>query len=226
MKNLTKNSLIVVLSFFLLNACEPSAVSENSEKFSENDLETLKLSERSPYSTMLKSTGGVWAFWEGCPDGHESNNTEDSECPGGDDEHEEGECEGEEGHEDGDCRRARPARDFRLEYNAQLKSGEPKGRVSFEGVNDFLGIGFNGKVTWVEEGRASNELFFGGKVTGGTVTQKCFLFSIQDNGQGMNANADRMQYRLFGQSHQACNDPDHLPIGYPIAVYRGNLQVH
>lgn len=171
-----------------------------------------------------KSTGGLMAKWEGCVD-ENGETVEEGGCGGEEDTTGSGGCE-HENEEDTGCQGARPAREFYLAFNARLKDAKANGQVVFKGTGDYTGIDFNGIVTWVTPGRKPNELFFGGDVTGGSVNRGCFLFSVQDNGEGINAEADRMQYRLYGSATEPCSYPDHLPKGYPIAVYSGNLQVH
>ncbi len=224
MKLIKITSLILFSSIIAMYGCDPTVTSNDSETFTETALNSVP--GANPW-TGTKATGEFQAMWQGCEDGHE-------EPPN----HEEGGCEGHDGeeshsddgltndiHDEVTHSGNRPARDFYVQFDAQLKR-DAKGNVTFLGTNDYEGVDFSGPVTWVEHGRNSNELFFGGKITDGTVSRGCFLFSVQDNGEGKKAEADRLQYRLYGSSNTACQIPDHFPRGYPIAVYNGNLKVH
>jgi len=228
--------LNIVLIFGMLAGCEAPLNYEDSR--SEQSF-LLEMKSNQPWAG-LKATGEFSALWEGCQDdgndgenGHDGGH-DDGDC-GGDheandiwaeaddgncgDDHDDG------GHDDEGCSGNRPARDFYVQFDTQLKK-TVKGNVNFLGLGEYEGIDFSGAVTWIETGREENELFFGGEVTDGTVTRNCFLFSLQDNGQGKKAEADRLQYRLYKSSTSQCDEPDHLPKGYPIAVYQGNLTVH
>lgn len=100
------------------------------------------------------------------------------------------------------------------------------GRVRFEGVEEDEGIDFSGAVHWVHAGRTSNELFFGGRITAGTLDRECFLFALEDNGRGPGSEPDRMQYRVYDLTRDPCDDPpDHFPKGDPFAVHDGDLMV-
>jgi hypothetical protein len=199
------------------------------EDFTKNDLSTMEVQAKKGVATdMYRSTGELEAEWEGCEDGHEEPGDHEDGCSE-DFEYLYEECIDditilEHGGEE--CEGARPAREFYLDFNAHLKRDNAKGEVLFRGIGTYKGINFDGDVSWVKVGREPNELFFGGKVTTSTVNRGCFLFSVQDNGEGKNAEADRMQYRLYGSLNSPCHVPNHLPVGYPIAVSDGNLQVH
>lgn len=220
----------IALLIFLAGCDSPTGIEE------EKSLSAASISEELVKSNIgidkLHATGEFWAKWQGCDGGHESPDDHTGGCSG---DHEDGNthddsdgCEG--GHSDGDhgdegCQGARPARDFYLQFNAKLMK-DVKGVVEFKGLKDYEGIDFNGPVTWIQAGKESNEIVFGGEVTGGTVNRSCFLVSIQDNGEGKNMDADRLQYRLYGALNAPCHLPDHFPKGFPIALYEGNLQVH
>lgn len=228
MKRTTSTIGILIVGFFLLFGCKASTSVDKENMDATHALFQMdgKVSN-GVAEDMYRSTGELSAQWVGCEDGG----------------HEPGGCEGETEafeniyddciediaifqHDDGGCQGARPAREFYLEYNAHLIREKAKGRVLFQGTGNYQGIDFNGKVSWVVIGRETNELFFGGKVINGTVNRGCFLFSVQDNGEGVRDEMDRMQYRLYGSGQSPCHIPNHLPIGYPIAVHDGNLQVH
>jgi|GEM_PF-1806057 len=225
--------LVKIYGLFLLFGLIVSC-NTPSDIMNEPEAELLNVETKShnviPFSN--RATGELWAKWQGCEDEHESGDIQDDSCEGGDDGNDSGDCEdehGDEGHEGGQgCQGARPAREFYLQFDAQLKHNKTKGNVTLKGIKEYEGIDFDGTVTWVKSGRESNEIFFGGVVTGSTVNvdRDCFLFYMRDNGEGVNVEADRMQYRLFRSSTAPCNEPDHLPKGYPIAVYEGNLQVY
>ncbi|SMO78648.1 hypothetical protein [Fodinibius sediminis] len=231
--------LSIVLAAGMLAGCDSPLDYEDSASEQSLLLELEKERER-PWSGLM-ATGEFSAIWQGCEDGEheEPGDHEEGDC-GGDHETHDGEVETDDscsddhvddGHNDDEhtggegCSGNRPARDFYVQFNAQAKK-MTRGDVTFAGLGTYEGIDFNGSVTWVEPGREPHELFFGGEVTGGTVDRGCFLFSIQDNGEGNNAEADRLQYRLYGSGMAPCHIPDHFPKGYPIAVYEGNLQVH
>jgi len=217
----------------LLFSCDVSnSVMDDAEKKTSDLLTVQSKTQSGVVADMYRSTGELWARWEGCEDGHEEPSDHNDGCPG---EHETelvplfDDCLDDISiaeHEEGKCQGTRPAREFYLDYNAHLFKDKTKGKVSFRGTGSYEGVDFNGNVSWVEVGRGTNELFFGGKITRGTVDRGCFLFSVQDNGEGKIAEADRLQYRLYGSEKAPCHIPSHFPKGYPIALYEGNLQVH
>lgn len=212
--------LILVLLLGTVAGCNPPYSSMNE---SEVALPDVEMEMNQSLRSGNKATGELRAVWQGCEDEHNLGDIEEGDNSPGDCEEE----HGDEEHDDGQgCLGARPARNFYLKFDAQIKYNVVKGNVTFQGVGDYEGIDFDGDVTWVKPGREANELFFGGEVTGGAITKKCFLFSLQDNGEGKNAEADKLQYRLFGSESTPCSEPDHLPKGYPISVYDGNFNVH
>jgi hypothetical protein len=222
--------IFVTLLIFLAGCDSPTGIDE------EKSLSVASISEELAKSNFgvdnLHATGEFWAKWQGCDGDHETQDDHTGGCSG---DHEDGtthddseECEG--GHSDGDHgdeggQGARPARDFYLKFNTKFMKNV-KGIVEFKGLKDYEGIDFNGPVTWIQAGKESNEIVFGGEISIGTVNRGCFLISIQDNGEGKNMAADRLQYRLYGSSNAPCHLPDHFPKGFPIALYDGNLQVH
>lgn len=221
MNKLLNYILVLTTVLILMAACESSLNRVDQGSLPVSAYTTSR--DLKPF-VEYKATGELNAKWEGCVD-ENGNTVEEGGCGGEEDTTGTGcEHEDEEGGEG--CQGARPAREFYLAFNAQLKDTVAKGQVIFQGTGDYEGIDFNGIVTWVTAGRQPNELFFGGDITGGTVDRGCFLFSVQDNGEGTNVEPDRMQYRLYGSATAPCHYPDHLPKGYPIAVYKGNLQVH
>jgi len=220
MKLFKKVTLILLVSTIALYGCESTISSNDFEATTESSISSIP--GANPWAGTM-ATGEFQAIWQGCEGGHEAPP-----------DHEEGGCKG---HDDGDHHSEdelndevthggnRPARDFYVQFNAQLKKGA-KGNVTFSGTNDYEGVVFSGSINWVERGRNSNELFFGGEINNGTVSRACFLFSVQDNGEGRKAEADRLQYRLYGSENAPCHIPDHFPKGFPIAVYEGNIKVH
>jgi len=219
----------MVLAVGILTGCETPVDYQGSTL--EQSLTTdFELESSQPWFG-LKATGELWAAWQGCEEENDSGHGEidDGYMGEGGDDHGSDfeEDDGDKDHDDGkNCQGARPARDFYLQFDAQLKHERAKGSVTFEGVGEYKGVTFSGAVTWVKAGRAPGELFFGGEVTQGTVERKCYLFSVLDNGQGSLVETDRLQYRLYGSESSPCHEPGHLPQGYPIAVYEGNLVVH
>lgn len=224
MKLFKKITLILLVSTIALYGCESTISSNDFEATTESTISSIP--GANPWTGTM-ATGEFKAIWQGCEDGHE-------EFP----DHEEGGCKGHDGEEphsdDGLTEEIhdevthggnRPARDFYVQFDAQLKKGA-RGFVTFSGLNEYQGIEFSGPVNWVERGRNSNELFFGGEIDNGTVSRTCFLFSVQDNGEGRKAEVDRLQYRLYGSENTPCHIPDHFPKGFPIAVYEGNIKVH
>lgn len=227
-------SLLIIFVLFITFGCDSSVTSNAFETYEGSNISEMK--SKSPWIGM-KATGEFKALWQGCEEDHEEPvDHEEGGCQGhedtGDDHGDDGHSDdghsddghSDDGHDDSSHGQNRPARDFYVQFDAQLKK-EAKGFVTFSGINDYEGVGFTGSVTWVEMGRSSNELFFGGDILDGNVNRGCFLFSVQDNGEGNKAEADRLQYRLYGSSNAPCHVPDHFPKGYPIAVYDGNLSV-
>lgn len=215
--------ILILFPLIVFFGCDPAPTGEDTLSSAQSSEEQIV--SKIPGSGLL-ATGEFYALWEGCEDGHEeSPDHEEGGCSGndGEDHHDDGHEE--DGHDDVTHGGNRPAREFYLEFNAQLKN-EARGMVNFAGLNEYEDVNFTGHVTWVEQGRSDHELFFGGEVTEGTVSRGCFLFSVQDNDEGKNAEADRLQYRLYGSANAPCHIPDHFPKGYPIVVYYGNLQVH
>lgn len=236
MKRFLNITLLIGISLLFIHVygCDTVSTSIDTDTTTEQSI-LLETKAHQP-TTGLKATGEFSARWQGCDDGdhEEPADHEEGECEGGhdgdegqvDEDHNCTDDHGDEGtHDEEGYSGNRPARDFYVRFDAQVKK-TTRGEVTFTGLGEYEGIDFNGSVTWVEPGRETNELFFGGTVTGGTVTRGCFLFSVQDNGEGINDEADRLQYRLYGSSNAPCHLPDHFPQGYPIAVYEGNLQVH
>jgi hypothetical protein len=229
MRLLNRISLILFTSIIALYGCDTPVNNINSE--TNEDPFISQMMSKSPWAGM-KATGEFRALWQGCEEGHEEPvDHEEGGCKGhedtGDDHGDDGHSDdghSDDGHDDSTHGDNRPARDFFVQFDAQMKK-EAKGSVTFSGINDYEGVGFTGSVTWVEMGRSSNELFFGGDILNGNVNRGCFLFSVQDNGEGNKAEADRLQYRLYGSSNAPCHMPDHFPKGYPIEVYDGNLSV-
>lgn len=222
--------LFFVAFLILLFGCDSPTGTDEFESISASSISQVMVKTNNKMD-KLHATGEFWTKRQGCDGGHENPDDHNGGCSKN---HEDGthddseKCGG--GHSDGDhedegCQGARSARDFYLQFNAQLKK-DVKGDVEFKGMSDYEGIDFHGPVTWIQAGKQSNEIVFGGKVDGGTVNRSCFLISIQDNGEGKNMVADRLQYRLYGSSSSPCHLPDHFPKGFPIALYEGNLQVH
>jgi hypothetical protein len=223
MKRLLMSTFLGLVTLVYMYGCESTPFGLDEETLTINQAMKVPSGSQTGELEKFKSTGEFQAKWEGCSDSHDNVVVLADENCGGDDH--EGGCQDEHEHEDGGCQGNRPARQFYVDFNAQQNKGV-KGEVLFEGMEEYEGIDFKGQVSWIVEGRESNELFFGGSVTEGTVERNCFLFSVRDNGEGANADADRLQYRLYGQGNGPCHIPENLPKGYPIAVYEGNIQVH
>lgn len=230
MKLLNVLGLISVSLLTLVAGCDsPTGINQDKSLIAASTSE--EMAQTNPEEN-LHATGEFWAKWQGCDGEEENPDDHTGGCSGEHDDdgtsHDDSEeCEG--GHSDGDhgdegCKGALPAHDFYLKFNAQIKN-DIKGAVDFKGIADYDGVDFYGPVSWIRAGKESNEIVFGGEVTGGTVNRSCFLISIQDNGEGSNSAADRLQYRLYG-ANAPCHLPDHFPKGFPIALYEGNLQVH
>lgn len=208
-------STLLTINLLILISCNTS-ITNNASSDKVTDIVALTAASNASLWVGGKATGEFKAKWAGCEDDHEGIASEDEGCGG------------QGGEDEGDGSSPRPSRDFYVNFNVQVKK-DIKGEVTFIGIDNKT-VKFNGEVTWVirgetVEGHQSNELFFGGVITDGTVTQKCFLFSMQDNGEGANDLPDRLQYRLYN-SDMPSYMPDHLPKGHPIALYEGNLQVH
>lgn len=230
MKCLKIRGLLIAALLVSLTSCDsPIGTAEYESLSTESAFE--EMAGINLTDTKLKSTGEFWAEWKGCDKDHDDSDGHGCNCSGGhDDTTHDHTINSEDEHSDDNHgghggSKARPARDFYLQFHAQLFK-DVKGYVNFRGVSDDEGVEFYGPVTWIQAGRETNEIVFGGEVEGGTVQRNCFLFSVQDNGEGANMEADRLQYRLYGSSHAPCHLPDHFPKGFPIELYQGNLQVH
>jgi len=224
MRLLIIHRLFLVVGLAMLLGCE-TPVTNNSPSQVPDPVISSE-SNNTNHLDNVKATGEFWARWVGCNESHEVEGTggnEDEDCQGED---------GEDGHEEGEgCQGNRPALDIYVRFDAQIKNGVIKGDVTFMGVGEYEGIEFHGRVTWLEKGEdvghESNEIFFGGTITEGNIDNRsCFLFALQDNGEGYNTNPDSLQYRLYGNNATCQEPPCHLPKGHPFAVYDGNLQIH
>ncbi|HKJ33037.1 MAG TPA: hypothetical protein VKA34_14470 [Balneolales bacterium] len=205
MKSIKKYRLLLAVGLVILIGCDTTNTNYNAVSNSDSVLlsDIIKANPRN----SVQATGGFYANWVGCDDGHM-----DSE------QHDDGDDEG--------CGKNRPAQDFYVTFNVKVNK-DTTGVVNFKGIGIYEDVTFKGHVTWVKEGKESNELFFGGLITGGTesINWKCFLFYIRDNGEGVINDPDRLQYRLYDADVPPYY-PDHYPKGYPFSVYRGNLQVY
>ncbi|MGM0588758.1 MAG: hypothetical protein ACQETE_10110 [Bacteroidota bacterium] len=209
--------LSVLLVAGLVTGCDNPLNEATADHNSAAERAIITASNHSQPGSQLKATGGFSALWQGCGDNHDGGDQHDGESHDN--------LVVIKDHEDEGCQGNRPAREFNVQFNAQSKNWV-KGNVTFQGLGEDEGIDFEGSVTWITAGRQDHELYFGGAITEGTVDRNCFLFSVRDNGEGRNADADQLQYRLYGSGHGPCHEPDHLPQGYPIVVYEGNIQVH
>lgn len=235
-------SLILSLGLAILIGCE-SPINNNSELTV--DTEISSENEDTQKNVILKATGEFTAKWTGCE--NEQDGQDHGGCGGDCDESDNG--TGEDGcdHEEDDgtvntCGNPHPAKEFYMRFDAQFDSLKEitKGEVVFKGIGSYKDIEFTGRVIWVQRWpdknyagieRTDKDLLFGGIITGGTVKKKRFLFSIRDNGQGKNSEADRLQYRVYGkEGEDTCGPPNSFPNGYPkgypIALEEGNLMVH